>query len=134
MSEIAENQNIADGVHLKELPSNQFRSAIPWLGFNLALFVLYVGFFHLCVITDFPVSLVIGFAIAGVMSFLCVRYRGLFANRYEFCFYLALPLDVVFESLIPYHSGYSFYWCAAAFWSVFIVYRIYLLRQAATSN
>ena len=131
MSEIAENQNIADHVHLKELPSNQFRSAIPWLSFNLALLVLYVGFFHLCLITDFPISLAIGFAIAGVMSLLCVRYRRLFTNRYEFCFYLALPLDVVFESLIPYHSGYSFYWCAAAFWSVFIVYRIYLLWRAS---
>ena len=131
MSEIAENQNIADHVHLKELPSNQFRSAIPWLSFNLALLVLYVGFFHLCLITDFPISLVIGFAIASVMSLLCGRYRRLFTNRYEFCFYLALPLDVVFESLIPYHSGYSFYWCAAAFWSVFIVYRIYLLRRAS---
>ena len=131
MSEIAENQNIADHVHLKELPSNQFRSVIPWLSFNLALLVLYVGFFHLCLITDFPISLVIGFAIASVMSLLCVRYRRLFTNRYEFCFYLALPLDVVFESLIPYHSGYSFYWCAAAFWSVFIAYRTYLLCRAS---
>lgn len=130
MSEIAENQNVADQVHLKELPSNQIRSALPWLGFNLTLFVLYVGFFHLCLITAFPVSLIFGFAIAGVMAFLCARLRRLFTNRYEFYFYLALPLDVAFESLIPYHSGYSFYWCATAFWSVFVSYRIYLLLRA----
>jgi len=100
------------------------RSMLPWLGFNLVLFVLYVGFFHLCLVTEFPISLVIGLVIAAAMSYLCVRFYHLFANRYEFLFYLALPLDVVLEGLIPFHSGYSFYWCAAAFWSVFGAYRI----------
>ena len=134
MSEIVENQNVADQVRSKEQQSNNFRSAIPWLSFNLALLVLYVGFFHLCLITDFPVSLIIGFAIAGLMGFLCVRWRRLFTNRYEFFFYLALPLYVALESLIPFHSGYSFYWCAVAFWSVFGAYRIYLLLRVAKSS
>ena len=102
-------------------------SALQWLAFNLVLFVLYVGFFHLCLVTQFPVSFIIGVAIAATMSYLCVRFYRLFANRYEFLFYLALPLDVVLEGLIPFHSGYSFYWCAAAFWSVFGVYRVYRL-------
>ena len=106
-------------------------SAIEWLAFNLVLFVLYVGFFHLCLITQFPISLAIGLVIAAVMSYLCVRFYRLFANRYEFLFYLALPLDVVLEGLIPFHSGYSFYWCAAAFWAVFGIYRIYRISKKA---
>lgn len=103
------------------------QSLLAWLGFNLVLFVLYVGFFHLCLVTQFPVSLIIGLVIAAAMTFLCFRFYSLFTNRYEFLFYLALPLDVVLEGLIPFHSGYSFYWCAAAFWSVFGAYRIYRL-------
>ena len=106
-------------------------SAIEWLAFNLALFVLYIGFFHLCLVTQFPISLAIGVVIAAAMSYLCVRFYRLFANRYEFLFYLALPLDVVLEGLIPFHSGYSFYWCAASFWLVFGIYRIYRMSKKA---
>ncbi len=102
-----------------------YRATAEWLGFNLVLFVLYVGFFHLCLVTGFPVSLGIGLLIAAAMSFLCFRFYRLFASRYEFLFYLALPLDVFLEGLIPFHSGYSFYWCAAAFWLVFGLYRAY---------
>ena len=111
-----------------------FHLAIPWLTFNLFLFVLYVGFFHLCLLTEFPTSLVIGLVIAGVMVVLCWRNYRLFTNRYEFFFYLSLPLDVALESLIPIHSGYSFYWCAASFWSVFILYRVYRLLRNVKSN
>jgi hypothetical protein len=55
-------------------------------------------------------------------------------NRYEFLFYLALPLDMALEGLIPEHKGYSFYLCAASFWLVFIVYRIYLAFAPAEKN
>jgi hypothetical protein len=103
------------------------RSILEWLGFNLVLLILYVGFFHLCLLTRFPISLGIGLAIAATMTYLCVRFYRLFTNRYEFLFYLALPLDVALEGLIPFHSGYSFYWCAAAFWLVFGLYRAYRL-------
>lgn len=122
------NDGTDEGTNDTEQPDPQsFQSALGWLGFNLILFQLYVGFFHLCLVTKFPISLAIGLVIAAAMSYLCVRFYRLFANRYEFLFYLALPLDVVLEGLIPFHSGYSFYWCAAAFWSVFLVYRIYRL-------
>ena len=119
---VAQDANDAD-----RLRSLSAKSVINWLAFNLSLFVLYVGFFHLSLVTGFPISLAIGLAVAAVMTYLCVRFYRLFANRYEFLFYLALPLDVMLEGLIPFHSGYSFYWCAAAFWSVFAAYRIYRL-------
>ena len=112
---------------LDRMPQRTLQSVLQWLAFNLGLFVLYVGFFHLCLVTQFPISLMIGVVIAATMTYLCVRFYRLFANRYEFLFYLALPLDVVLEGLIPFHSGYSFYWCAAAFWSVFGTYRVYRL-------
>lgn len=118
------NDGMDAGANDAERPNQSFRPALVWLEFNLILFLLYVGFFHLCLVTQFPISLAIGLVIAAVMSYLCVRFYRLFANRYEFLFYLALPLDVVLEGLIPFHSGYSFYWCAAAFWSVFVVYRL----------
>lgn len=124
MDEIAKNPNSTEQARPKTIPA-----VIFWLRFNLVLFVLYVGFFHLCLVTKFPASLMIGLVIAGVMTYLCIRYYSLFTNRYEFFFYLSLPLDVALEGLIPFHSGYSFYWCAAAFWSVFIVYRVYRLSR-----
>ena len=96
-----------------------------WLALNLVLIGLYLGFFHLSLLVDFPGSLPIGLGIAVVMAWLCFRFRKLFINRYENFIYYALPLDIALEGLIPFHSGYSFYWCAASFWLVFGCYRIY---------
>ena len=115
----------AEADDAEPLNGEAFRPVLEWLGFNLILVALYLGFFHLCLATQFPISLFIGLVIAATMSYLCVRFYRLFTNRYEFLFYLALPLDVVLEGLIPFHSGYSFYGCAAAFWLVFVAYRIY---------
>jgi len=99
---------------------------LKWIGFNLVLLGCYLGFFYLCLALEFPWSLLIGWGMAGVVTGLCFRFRALFLNRYEFLFYLVLPLDMVLEGLIPEHVGYSFYLCAASFWFVFIVYRIYV--------
>ena len=128
------NDGTDEGTNDTEQPDPQsFQSALGWLGFNLILFQLYVGFFHLCLVTKFPISLAIGLVIAAVMSYLCVRFYRLFANRYEFLFYLALPLDVVMESLVAEHSGYSFYWCALGFWTVFVLYRVRCVLSGGTN-
>lgn len=124
------NSSDIDPPSSNQPPAKSFRAALLWIWFNLFLLASYIGFFHLCLITEFPVSMVIGFVIAAVMAFLCFRNYALFTNRYEFWFYLALPLDVALESLIPFHSGFSFYWCAASFWSVFVIYRVYRLVVA----
>ena len=106
-----------------------------WIGFNVAIAGLYLAFFYGCLAIGWPWSLGFGFSIAGVLIVLITRYRRLFLNRYELLFYLAIPLDVGLESLIPTHFGYSFYWCAASFWSVFVLYRGYVRifgRQTTT--
>lgn len=97
-----------------------------WIRFNLVLLALYLGFFYCCLIVEFPWSLVIGWGLAGLVTLICVCCRHLFLNRYECVFYSVLPLDMVLESLVPVHTGYSFFACATSFWLVFILYRIYL--------
>jgi type IV secretory pathway TrbL component len=103
------------------------KSLGQWLALNLVLIGLYLGFFHLSLLVEFPGSLLIGLVIAGVMAWLCFQFRKLFLGRYENFIYYALPLDIALEGLIPFHSGYSFYWCAASFWLVFGCYRAYRL-------
>lgn len=98
---------------------------LKWLVFNLFLLGCYLGFFHLCLIFDFPWSMLIGVAIALIVIGASVRFRHLFVNRFEFLIYLVLPLDVLLESMIPIHKGYSFYSCAVSFWMLFILYRSY---------
>ena len=108
-------------------------SAISWIGFNLVMLVLYLGFFYMCLAVEYPRSLVFGLVIAGMMTLLCFACHRLFANRYEFCFYMVLPLDVVMESYIAEHAGYSFYWCALSFWTIFVLYRIRCLLRGGPS-
>ena len=103
--------------------------SLTWIVFNLVLLGYYLAFFHLCLVFDFPASLLVGVVIAIIMIGVCVRWRRSFANRYEFLLYLVLPLDILLEGLIPYHDGYSFYLCAAAFWAVFVFYRTYFARR-----
>ncbi len=105
------------------------RALLMWIVFNLILLGCYLAFFHLCLVFEFPTSLLFGVAIAMITVGVLVQWRRLFVNRYEFLIYLVLPLDILLEGLIPYHEGYSFYFCAAAFWAVFIFYRIYLARR-----
>ncbi len=105
------------------MPQQTVGTIRQWMIWNGILLGCYLGFFHLCLLVDFPGSLVVGILFAAATSILCLRYRRLFLNRYEGLFYSAIPLDILLESLIPYHSGYSFYFCALAFWLVFISYR-----------
>jgi len=130
MNEIAEELNNVD-----QGGSEMVRSAISWTSFNLVMLALYLGFFYMCLAVEYPRSLVFGLVIAGVMTVLCLGCQRLFANRYEFYFYLVLPLDVVMESFVAEHTGYSFYWCALGFWTVFVLYRVCcLLRREPNVN
>ena len=98
---------------------------LKWIVFNLLLLAGYLGFFHLSLIFDFPWSLLIGIVVASSLAALCVKNRQLFINRFEFLIYLVVPVDILLESLIPLHEGYSFYGCAVSFWMLFILYRTY---------
>ena len=110
-------------------------SVASWIGFNLIMLVLYLGFFYMCLAVEYPRSLVFGLVIAGVMTLLCFGCHRLFTNRYEFGFYLVLPVDVVMESFVAEHTGDSFYWCALGFWTIFVLYRVRcLLRTKPNDN
>ena len=63
----------------------------------------------------------IGFSLVTVA--VCVIYRNLFINRFEYFIHLALGLDIFAEGFILKHDHYGFYLCAIAFWSIFWSYR-----------
>jgi hypothetical protein len=105
------------------------RSVLVWIGFNLTLLCLYLGFFNLCFVVVWPWTVLLGLVAAGIVVGFYLRFRSFFLNRYEALFYSAIPLDILMESVSPYHTDYSFYGCAASFWTLFIGYRCVLLLQ-----
>ena len=54
----------------------------------------------------------------------CWVGRGAFLKRFEFWLYQMVGIDILLEGFNPYHDHYGFYWCAAAFWSVLLAYRV----------
>ena len=55
---------------------------------------------------------------------ICWVARGAFLKRFEFWLYQLVGIDILLEGFVPDHTGYGFYWCAAGFWSVLLVYRL----------
>ena len=55
---------------------------------------------------------------------ICWAVRGVFLKRFEFGLYQLVGIDILLEGFVPDHTGYGFYWCAAGFWSVLLVYRL----------
>jgi len=96
-----------------------------WLQFNLLLLATYLGFFHTCNVVDWPMTLAVG-VVFGLLAAYLVRQSTTFRTEFERLVYFVIPLDIWLESLIPYHSGYGFYFCALAFWTLFLGYRIWL--------
>ena len=75
----------------------------------------------------------IGFSLVTVA--VCIIYRNLFINRFEYCIHLALGLDIFAEGFILKHDHYYFYLCAIAFWSIFWSYRfLFALPPEATTE
>ena len=97
-----------------------------WLVFNTLMLGCYLGFFHLVQHVPFPASAIVGVLFTHGMIATSYLFQDVFLNRWEVAFYLILPLDIALESLVPIHQGYSFYFCATAFWCVFLGYRYHL--------
>ena len=55
---------------------------------------------------------------------ICWVVRDVFLKRFEFGLYQLVGIDILLEGFVPDHTGYGFYWCAAGFWSVLLVYRL----------
>lgn len=96
-----------------------------WLQFNLVLLLIYLGFFHACNVVQWPMILLLGVGFGSVAAWLVWRSTT-FLSSFERLAYMAIPLDILLEGMIPFHSGYSFYYCALAFWGLFVSYRIWL--------
>jgi hypothetical protein len=93
-----------------------------WYVVSVYLLILYLTYFHLLNVADGEQVkfLGAGFATAWLVS--CFVFQTCFRNRFEFAIHTLLTIDFYLESLVPYHSGLSFYFCAAGFWTVFLIY------------
>ena len=98
------------------------KSHLRWSGVNVILLALYLSFFHLCLGTSATGCIILGFIFSSSTILVCLISKNVFKNRYEYIFYHFLAVDILIEGFIPLHEGYSFYWCAAGFWLVFILY------------
>ncbi|MFK7769904.1 MAG: hypothetical protein AB8B55_22035 [Mariniblastus sp.] len=103
---------------------NETSSALhpAWYFVSLILLGIYLTYFHLLnQATPMEVRFLgAGFAI-GWMA-VCFVAQSYFRNRFEFAIHTLVSADIVLESVVDSHSGYGFYFCAAAFWMVFWVY------------
>ena len=103
MTEITEKLNDAD--HGRAVMGN---SVVSWIGFNLVMLVLYLGFFYMCLAVEYPRSLVFGLVIAGVMTLLCFGCHRWFTNRYEFGFYWCCHWTWSWRASLPSIRGIRF--------------------------
>ena len=93
-----------------------------WLVLNVALLAVYLGFFHLCLLFDSSAGPYIGICCTLAWVLLIRWKKAIFKNAYEYFFYAIVGLDILIEGFIPFHEGYGFYYCALAFWSIFLLY------------
>jgi hypothetical protein len=102
--------------------------------YSLVLLAAYLGTFHLWLHLDQTGVLVSGLLITvvlGVIS-LFAAVQGYFANRVDFIAHSVVILDIILEAtIIPAHSGLTFYFCAIGFALVIGAYRSRCLRQPA---
>ena len=93
-----------------------------WYLVSFYLLVVYLAYFHVLNATppDQIKFVGAGFATAWLAS--CFVFQTCFRNRFEFAIHTLVTIDFYLESLIPFHQGNSFYYCAAGFWIVFLVY------------
>ena len=98
------------------------KTSKEWVVVNLILLTLYLLFFHLCLGAESSTCITYGFIFSAATLAVCFKFKAVFKNRYEFLFYTVLALDIFIEGFIPLHEGYSFYGCAAGFWTVFLLY------------
>ena len=93
-----------------------------WVALNIVLLAIYLLFFHLCLGASATTCIYLGIGLSTLTLTICILCKKSFKNSYEFIFYTFLALDILLEGFIPLHEGYSFYYCALAFWSVFLTY------------
>lgn len=94
-----------------------------WIGISSLLLLVYLTFFHLCLNASYGMCIAIGFGSWAVWCLICVAARNIFLSRFEFAIHQLVGIDILLEGFNPLHEGYGFYYCAASFWVVFLIYR-----------
>ena len=94
-----------------------------WACLSLSLLVVYLTFFHLCVGSEYALCNLFGILFWAVWFAICLVWRSVFRNRFEYVIHQLVGLDILIEGFNPIHDGYGFYFCALGFWVLFLSYR-----------
>lgn len=94
-----------------------------WIGVSCLLLLVYLTFFHLCLDASYSLCIAIGLGSWLVWCLICLSAKGVFLSRFEYLIHQLVGVDILLEGFNPLHEGYGFYYCAASFWAVFLVYR-----------
>lgn len=94
--------------------------------FSLMLLLMYLAVFHAWMHLPRPGIIISGIVVSTVATLMFLRSRshGYFHDGWDQFTHAAVILDILLEAIfIPYHDHYGFYWCAAGFASVILIYR-----------
>lgn len=103
------------------------RSRAQWPWFSLTLLAIYLLFFHVRMVAPLHWNVMLGIGVWFYWAAFCYRARHVFATQFEYWIHQAVGLDILIEGFNPWHAGYGFYLCAAAFWSIFLIYHYWLV-------
>ena len=93
-----------------------------WPMVSVVLLIVYLAFFHLCLGSSYGMCIGIGIGCWITWLSICATFENIFTNRFEYWIHQLVGLDILFEGFSPLHEGLGFYYCAASFWVVFLVY------------
>ena len=113
----------------KALPRSS-RLTVRWIVLSFALLAIYLGFFYSVLGRSPRTTLLISIAFAHGWTAICLYFHRWFANGFEFLIHLVIAADIQMEGLVPIHEGYGFFFCGAAFWTVFWVYHFTFAKQS----
>jgi len=102
--------------------SDSVKFSAKWIATSVVLLAIYIGFFYACIGQSFATCVGIGVTCWVLWSLVCWIQRSVYFNRFEYWIHQAVGLDILLEGFNPVHEGYGFYFCAAGFWLVFLVY------------
>ncbi len=100
-----------------------------WVILSTVLLAMYLGFFHYCMGASYFTCIAAGVVTWMVWTGLCWSVRGVFMNRFEYGIHQLVGVDILLEGFNPMHQGFGFYYCAASFWLVFLVYQFFGTRE-----
>lgn len=93
-----------------------------WYFVSALLLIVYLAFFHLLNVVTPEQMVYLGAGFGTLWLGSCFVFQSCFRNRFEYGIHTLVTLDIFIESMIPFHTGYSFYLCATGFWLVFLFY------------